>query len=83
MSFGGTTLYMIFDDTGQQVGFLRARTALNFAGDPDHIEGVLYQENALCAEPNSGCPLSPDLVWSKPRGVQVSGTRSHRLEVPE
>jgi len=85
MTFGGTTLYMRFDFSGKLVGFLRARTALNFAGDPDHIEGVMYQENASCADSLSGCedPLSPDLVWTRGRFVQVSGTRIHTLEVPE
>ena len=85
-SFGGTTLYMLFDSTGTQIGFLRARTALSFAGDPDHIEGVMYLENSSCGAGSlSGCedPLSPDLVWTRGRFVQVTGIRIHRLEVPE
>jgi hypothetical protein len=84
-SFGGTTLYMVFDPSGNLAGLLRARTALNFAGDPDHMEGVMYQENASCADSPSGCadPLSPDLVWTNGRFVQVSGTRIYKLDVPE
>ena len=84
-SFGGTTLYMRFDSSGVLEGFLRARTALNFADDPDHTEGVMYQETASCVDSPSGCedPLSPDLVWKNGRFAQVSGTRILRLEVPE
>ncbi len=84
-SFGGTTLYMVFDSSGALTGFLRARTALKFAADPDHMEGVMYQENALCADSPNGCedPLSPDLVWTRGRFAQVTGTRIQRLEVPE
>ncbi len=84
MSFGGTTVYMHFDDAGILNGFLRASTALYFTTDPDHIAGTMYMENASCADDPSLCgdPLSPDLVWTRGRYVDVSGTRSHRLEVP-
>jgi hypothetical protein len=80
-SFGGMTLYMLYDDTGMQNGFMRARTALSFADDPDHIEGLMYID--YC----NGCtdPLSDEVNWvpTTPILVNVSGTRIQRVEVPE
>jgi hypothetical protein len=78
-SFGGITLYMIYDKDGNQSGFMRARTALNFSYDPDHIEGLMYLDKC------TGCtdPLSEDASWTPPISVNVSGTRIQRVEVPE
>ncbi len=80
-SFGGTTLYMLYNAAGIQNGFMRARTALNFAGDPDHIEGLMYIDKC------TGCtdPLSENVIWTPliPILVNVSGTRIQRVEVPE
>jgi len=80
MSFGGTTLYMRYDQYGSVAGFMRACTALQFAGDPDHIEGLMYVERC------DGCtdPLGPDVIWKGPGiPVFVLGTRIQRVEVPE
>jgi len=78
-SFGGTTLYMLYDADGNQNGFMRACTALNFAGDPDYIEGLMSIERCL------GCtdPLSENESWTPPILVDVSGTRIQIVEVPE
>lgn len=78
-SFGGTTLYMLYDDTGIQNGFMRACTALNFAGDPDHIEGLMSIERC----PGCTDPLSENGSWTSPTFVDVSGTRIQTVEVPE
>jgi hypothetical protein len=82
-SFGGTTLYMHFNALGLVDGFTRASTALHFAGDPDHIEGVMYVEHTRCADlTRCAEPMDPDLAWAGGL-VEVSGTRILRLEVPE
>ncbi len=84
-SFGGTSLYMRYNSDGKLVGFTRARTALHFVDDPDHIMGVMHVENgAPCVGTPPVCedPLSPDTVWTG-APVLISGTRIHRVEVPE
>ena len=86
-SFGGTTLYMRHDASGNLLGFMRARTALHFVDDPDHIEGLIYVEIGQACAPPSGCPdpLSPDAIWTATTvtPVPLSGTRIHRVEIPE
>lgn len=78
-SFGGTTLYMLYDDTGVQNGFMRACTGLSFADDPDHIEGLMSIE--MC--PGCTDPLSESANWTIPSFVTVSGTRIPKVEVPQ
>jgi hypothetical protein len=78
-SFGGATLYMLYDGAGTQNGFMRACTALNFAGDPDHIEGLMSIE--MC--PGCTDPLSEDMSWTPAILVNVSGTRIQKVEGPE
>lgn len=80
-SFGGITLYMLYDAYGDQIGFMRCRTALSFADDPDHIEGLMYIDYCIdCKD-----PLSEDTSWTPPIPicVSVSGTRIQRVDVPE
>jgi hypothetical protein len=76
-STGGTTLYTRYDALGFLIGFIRARTAMHFTDDPDHMEGVMHLENASCEDTPAGCadPLSPDLVWTTGRFVEVWGIR--------
>ena len=78
-SFGGITLYMLYDADGKQNGFMRACTDLNFAGDPDHIEGLMSIE--MC--PGCTDPLSENVSWTLPIMVNVSGTRIQKVEVYE
>jgi hypothetical protein len=90
-SLGGTALFMVYAPTGMLVGFGRARTALNFVDDPDHIEGLMYLEiGPPCTSPPFGCsdPLSPTATWTPissmpPGGFPVSATRIHRVEMPD
>jgi len=90
-SFGGTSLWMSYNATGTLVRFARARSALHFVEDPDHIEGVMYIDlGSPCASPPFGCPdpLSSEATWTPqpmmpPGGFPVSATRIHRVEIPE
>jgi len=83
LSFGGTSLYMRYDSEGELVGFTRARTALYFVNDPDHIAGVMYVETgAPCDEAGCQDPLSPDVVWTG-RLLDITGTRIHKVDVPD
>jgi len=88
--FGGASLYMLYNPAGTLVGFARARSALHFVDDPDHIEGVMFVDIGLpCASPPFGCPdpVSPGATWTPhpmmpPGGFPVSATRIHRVETP-
>jgi hypothetical protein len=80
-SFGGTSLYFIFDPTtGGVIMYGRARSSLHFEQDFDHIYGEMVAETLPIGED----PLDPDALWQPyPVAFLISGARLHRVAIDQ
>jgi len=82
LSFRGTSLWLLFAENGNVIGWGRARSDLHFVGDPDHFEGTMYVDSLPCPTPFT-CPDPITSEWTSPVTVRaVSGVRLSRVEPP-